>query len=433
MPLQPGDKLGPYEILALIGKGGMGEVYRAHDPRLNRYVAIKVCAAQFSEHFAREAQAIAALNHPHICQIYDVGVTRQGIKLLDFGLAKQAGPVRESDSTVTQGLTGQGQILGTLQYMSPEQLLGKDADPRSDLFSFGCVLYEVLTGKRAFEGQSAASVMAAILERDPAPLHLSLPLERVIRTCLAKDPEQRFQTATDLKRALNWALDQPAGFAAPKVSRRWWIASAAILVVGALGGWALAHFRQSPADDRAFRLQIDPPEGSQFVYGNTSGGIALSPDGRTAAYVVSANGRTALWVRTLDGTTGQPLAGTEGAYYPFWSPDGKSVGFFAAGKLQRADLAGGAPLTICDVPGNSGRGAAWTSDGRIVFGSLGVGLFQAPASGGTPSRLTNLDASHGEGSHRWPQLLLGGRFLYWVRAGRPEDTAVYEASFAKPG
>src|ERR1700693_4926683 len=225
MPLSAGDRLGPYEILALIGKGGMGEVYRARDRRLNRNVAIKVSAAQFSERFAREAQAIAALNHPHICQIYDVGpnylvmelvegaplrgplplekaieyagqildaldaahkkgithrdlkpanilVTKQGIKLLDFGLAKQAGPVRESDSTVTQGLTGQGQILGTLQYMSPEQLQGKEVDARRDLFSFGCVLYEMLTGKRAFEGASAASVIAAIMESEPAPPHL---------------------------------------------------------------------------------------------------------------------------------------------------------------------------------------------------------------------------------------------------------------------
>src|SRR5579863_3878442 len=226
MSLSAGEKLGPYEILAPIGAGGMGEVYRARDPRLNRDVAIKVSTAQFSERFAREAQAVAALNHPHICQLYDVGpnylvmefiegaplkgllsleksveyagqildaldaahkkgithrdlkpanilVTKQGIKLLDFGLAKQAGPVRETDSTVTQGLTGQGQIVGTLQYMSPEQLQGKDADARSDLFSFGCVLYEMLTGKRAFEGASAASVIAAILEREPAPLNLS--------------------------------------------------------------------------------------------------------------------------------------------------------------------------------------------------------------------------------------------------------------------
>ena len=188
-----------------------------------------------------------------------------------------------------------------------------------------------------------------------------------------------------------------------------------------------------PSDDRAFRLQIAPPEGGQFVYGNNSGGIALSPDGRTAAYVASAKGKTALWVRPLDAPSARSLAGTEGAYFPFWSPDGKSIGFFAAGRVQRIDVAGGAPLTICDVPGGSGRGAAWTSDGRIVLGSIAAGLFQVPASGGTPSPLTKLDASHGEVAHRWPQLLPGGRFLYWVRAGKLEDTGVYGASFFKPG
>jgi Tol biopolymer transport system component len=183
----------------------------------------------------------------------------------------------------------------------------------------------------------------------------------------------------------------------------------------------------------AFHLQIAPPEGGQFAYGNNSGGIALSPDGRTAAYVAYANGKTALWVRPLDAPLARPLAGTEGAYFPFWSPDSKSVGFFAAGRVQRVDLAGGAPLTICDVPGGSGRGGTWTSDGRIVMGAFAAGLFQVPASGGTPSPLTKLDPSRGEGSHRWPQLLPGGRFLYWARAGKPEDTGIYAASFAKPG
>jgi serine/threonine protein kinase len=287
MPLSPGDKLGPYEIVAPIGKGGMGEVFRARDPRLKRDVAIKVSAAQFSERFEREAQAIAALNHPNICQLYDVGpnylvmefvegaplkgplslersveyagqildaldaahkkgithrdlkpanilVTKQGIKLLDFGLAKlKTAPLAETDATVTQPLTAQGQILGTLQYMSPEQLQGKEADARSDLFSFGCVLYEMLTGKRAFEGASPASVIAAILEREPAPLHFSPPLERVIRTCMAKDPDERIQTARDVKTALNWAVEpQPDGIVVRRGSRWWPVAVAAALVLG---------------------------------------------------------------------------------------------------------------------------------------------------------------------------------------------------------
>src|SRR6516225_2118404 len=260
MPVSIGQRFGPYEVVARIGAGGMGEVYKARDTRLDRTVAIKVSQEKFSERFGSEAHAVAALNHPHICQLYDVGsnylvmefiegtplkgplpvekaveyagqildaldaahrkgithrdlkpanilVTKQGIKLLDFGLAKQSAPLKETDAT--QALTHQGQIVGTLQYMSPEQLQGEEADARSDLFSFGCVLYEMLSGKRAFEGQSAASVIAAILEREPAPLNLTPPLERVIKTCLTKDPDHRFQNALDLKRTLAWALEQP--------------------------------------------------------------------------------------------------------------------------------------------------------------------------------------------------------------------------------
>src|SRR5258708_4769134 len=284
MPLSAGTRLGPYEILAPIGAGGMGEVWRARDTRLDRIVAVKVSSEQFSERFEREARAIAALNHPHICQLYDVApnylvmefvegtplagplplaqaveyagqilealnaahrkgithrdlkpanilVTKPGIKLLDFGLAKQAAPLqRADDATLTQALTSQGQILGTLQYMSPEQLQGKEADARSDLFAFGCVLYEMLSGKRAFEGQSAASVIGAILEREPAPLTVARPLERIVRRALAKDPDQRFQTARDLKAALTWAMEQ-APLAAAKPSRRWqWIAAAALVI-----------------------------------------------------------------------------------------------------------------------------------------------------------------------------------------------------------
>ena len=238
----------------------MGEVYKARDTHLDRIVALKVSKSQFTERFEREARTLAALNHPNICTFHHVGpnylvmeyidgtplkgplpldqalryainicdaldaahkkgithrdlkpanilITKQGIKLLDFGLAKQTGPLKEADATVTQGLTGQGQILGTLQYMSPEQLQSKEVDARSDLFSFGCVLYKMLTGKRAFEGSSAASAIAAILKREPAPLNLSPPLERLIRTCLAKDPEERIQTARDVKKALNWAVE----------------------------------------------------------------------------------------------------------------------------------------------------------------------------------------------------------------------------------
>src|SRR5450755_4216616 len=343
MRLAIGTKLGPYEVVSPIGAGGMGEVWKARDTRLDRVVAVKVSKDQFSERFEREARAVAALNHSHVCQLYEVGpnylvmevvegaplkgplplekaveyagqildaldaahrkgithrdlkpanilVTKQGIKLLDFGLAKQIGPLRETDGTLTSALTGQGQILGTLQYMSPEQLNGKEADARSDLFSFGCVLYEMLTGRRAFEGQSAASVIAAILEREPAPLDVSPPLERVIKTCLAKDPDQRFQTALDLKRALAWAVEQQP---AVQPHRYWWIAVAVALAIAAgVGGWALSHFRQPSADQRVIRFQIDAPDGGRLT--SQFGGTALSPDGNIAAYVVSINGKTGL-------------------------------------------------------------------------------------------------------------------------------------------
>jgi Tol biopolymer transport system component/predicted Ser/Thr protein kinase len=486
MPLASGTRLGPYEILAPIGAGGMGEVYKARDTRLERTVAIKVAAAKFSERFEREARAIAALNHPHICTLHDVGpdylvmeyvegqplkgplpveraveyarqilaaldaahrigivhrdlkpanilVTKNGVKLLDFGLAKaeRVKATSASEETVTQTITQEGAILGTLQYMAPEQLHGKGADERSDLFSFGCVLYEMLTGKRAFEGASAPSVIAAVLEREPAPLQVSAPLERVVQRTLAKDPEHRFQTAREVKTALEWAME-PQAASAPRTSRRWqWIAATTLLGIGALSGWAVARFRPPMANDRVLRLDISPPEGGRFVaLGNTSGGSALSPDGRMVALVTAIHGKTGLWVRVLDETTVRLLSGTEGAADPFWSPDSKSIAFSAAGKLQRIDLAGGPPVTICDNPMT--RGGAWSADGQIVFGSLTGGLFRVLASGGMPASLTRVDVSRGEIFHRFPQILPGGRFLYWAQADRPENTGLYAAPLAKP-
>jgi eukaryotic-like serine/threonine-protein kinase len=481
MPLQPGDKLGPYEILAPIGAGGMGEVYRARDPRLNRAVAIKVSNERFSDRFEREARVIAALNHPNICHLHDVGanylvmeliegaplkgpmpaekaveyageildaldaahrsgfthrdlkpanilVTKHGIKLLDFGLAKQNRSLKEADATVTSTLTQCGQILGTLHYMAPEQLQGKETDARSDLFSFGCVLYEMLSGKRAFEGFSAASVIAAILEREPAPLEVNPPLDRVIRICLAKDPNQRFQNALDLKLALQWAIErQPIP---PPVHRWRWAATAALISIGVFAGWAFSHFRQPSADPRVLSLQIAPPAGTRFDFGSTTGKISLSPDGKNLAFIATGNSKSGLWVRSLESTEARLIPRTENAGYPFWSPDGKSLGFISANSIRRVDLAGESPQTICDAPG--ARDGDWSNDGQILFSASRSALFRVPASGGKPIALTTLDASSGERAHRMPQPLPGGRFLYWILTGKPETTGVYIGSLAKP-
>ncbi len=388
MPLSPGDKLGPYEILAPIGAGGMGEVYRAHDSRVGRGVAIKVSQERFTERFDQEARAIAALNHPNICQLYDVGpnylvmeyiegkplagplplekaveyagqildaldaahqkgithrdlkpanilVTKQGVKLLDFGLAKQTGALAQSDATLTRAMTQQGEILGTLQYMSPEQLQGKAADPRSDLFGFGCVLYEMLTGKRAFEGQNAASVIAAILEREHAPFTVAPRLERIIKRSLAKDPDQRFQTARDLKAALAWAMEQPPATPS-KSSRGLWIAlAAATLAIGAMCGWAVSHFLQ-PSATAPIRLVINPPAGTIFSGPPNASApapqFAVSPDGRAIVFIASmSGGQPALWMRNMDDVAARMLPATQNPATPFWSPDNRWVAFFSEG------------------------------------------------------------------------------------------------------
>jgi serine/threonine protein kinase len=479
-PLAPGTELGPYRIENLIGAGGMGRVYRARDTRLNRTVAIKISKQGFGERFEREARAVAALNHPHICQLYDVGpnylvmefvegaplkgrlplakaveyggeilealdaahrkgvvhrdlkpanilVSKQGVKLLDFGLAKQAAPPG-GDATVTKGLTIAGSILGTVQYMSPEQLQGKPVDARSDLFSFGCVLYEMLTGKRAFEGENPASVIAAVLEREPAPLEISPPLDRVVERCLAKDPERRFQTAIDLKTALNWAVEQ-----APVVTpgmRRWWISGvAAALALGLAGGWMVSR-NGRPAEGKSpfLHFQITPPKGPGAYFSASQTNLSVSPDGRFIAYRASVNGSSGVWLHGLDGSPDRLLvdsADNSLASTPFWSPDGKSVGWTANGKLWRTDLAGGTPVALCPA-GTSPGAPVWTADGRILFGSP-KGVMQVPESGGMPTLLTKVDASLGEVAHSGTQLLPGDRLLYLVENAKPEDSAIYAA------
>jgi Tol biopolymer transport system component/predicted Ser/Thr protein kinase len=461
MPISPGQMLGPYEILAPIGAGGMGEVYRARDTRLNRQVAIKIAAAEFSERFAREATLVASLNHSNICQLYDVGpnylvmelidgqslqgplpmnkvlkyseqildaleaahkkgithrdlkpgnilVTKQGVKLLDFGLAKQAAPLDQMDATLVAGLTSAGQILGTLHYMSPEQLQGKDADPRSDLFSFGCVLYEMMIGKRAFEGENAASVIAAILEREPAALIATPSIDRIVSTCLKKDPDQRFQTATDLKRALSWT-NSTADAALPAKARRnlpLTIAAAfgVVAVISAL--WMLAA-RRAPIE--AVRFQIDAGAVPEF----RAGVPTVSPNGKQFAMIAeSKDARRQISLRPLDAGDMYPVAGTIGANFLTWSPDSSAVAFNADGKLRYVDLASRTIREITDTPVSGG--IAWGGEGSlIVQDPKGTGLISIPIASGKPSPATTLDTSAGEVAHTWPTFCPDGKhFLY---------------------
>jgi Tol biopolymer transport system component/predicted Ser/Thr protein kinase len=490
MPLSAGDKVGPHEILAPIGAGGMGEVYKARDTRLDRVVAIKISRNKFDERFEREARAVAALNHPYICQLYDVGpdylvmeyvegqpirgpmpveqalryaeqiadaldqahrkgiihrdlkpanilVTKQGIKLLDFGLAKFRRAVTMDDETVTNALTSKGTILGTLHYMSPEQLEGKEADERSDIYSFGCVLYELITGQRAFEGKSAASLIAAILERTPAPLEPA-GLNRVVETCLAKDPDDRFQTARDLKRALRWAVD--AGPADGRLSttghgpvpQRWpWLVAALMTLVAAgMGGYFVMRSTPPPL---VSRFTVDAPPDTAFTNGFAA--TAVSPDGRYLAFSVRrGSARPSLWLRPLDSLAARPLPGTDGANHPFWSPDSKSIAFFADGKLKRIEPAGGAPLVLCDAREAAGPsvGGTWNRDGIILFGGTD-GLRRVPASGGQPVLLTKTDVSRQEAGHGYPQFLPDGKhFLYFIQSGKPNAQGVYGGSLDRP-
>jgi serine/threonine protein kinase len=461
MSLAPGTRLGPYEILTPVGAGGMGEVYKARDKRLDRIVAVKVSQAQFSERFEQEARAVAALNHPHICQLYDVGpnylvmefvdgaplkgplplekameyagqildaldaahrkgithrdlkpdnilVTKQGIKLLDFGLAKQAG--RVSEGHATRALTGQGQIVGTLQYMSPEQLHGTEADARSDLFSFGCVLYELLTGKRAFDGSSAASVIAAILEREPAPLEIARPLDRIVRRSLAKDADQRFQTARDLKAALAWALEQPPVAAATRQSSVLiWAASAVVLALIGIAGWVPYWRAKQPAErplHSLIRLNFDlGPD----VFASQSATTEISPDGSRLVFPSKGlDGKQVLATRLLSETKPALLSGTENGRDPFFSPDGKWIGFFADSKMKKVSVQGGAPVVLCTV---DARGANWAEDDSIFVGSNFGGLLRVPAEGGTSQRITKLQ---GAVTQRWPQVLPGGKAVLFT-------------------
>jgi Tol biopolymer transport system component/predicted Ser/Thr protein kinase len=472
MPLPPGTRLGPYEISDSLGAGGMGEVYKARDTRLNRIVAIKVSNEQFSERFEGEAHAVAALNHANICTLHDVGpnylvmeyiegvslkgplplhealkygtqicdaldaahkkniihrdlkpanilVTKTGIKLLDFGLAKIAKTTKSpNDATLTMALTGKNEIVGTLYYMSPEQLqaqaTGQEIDARSDIFSFGLVLYEMLTGKRAFDGSSPATVIAAIMER-PAPSISGVAppaLDRVLKRCLEKDPENRWQSARDLKAELEW-IEQPssevsAGPAAIVRHRPWpWIAAGGLALVAAAASW-IAYRSMRPAELKPMvRLDVDL---GRDVYLNALGGsdVIIAPDGTRIAYL----SRGHLFTRKLDQPVAAELAITQGATSPFFSPDGQWIGFTASGKLRKISVEGGTELVLCDA-GSSYTGDDWGEDGNIIASlRISGGLSQVSSAGGTPTPVTELQGE--EKTHRWPQILPGGKAILFT-------------------
>jgi eukaryotic-like serine/threonine-protein kinase len=463
MPLSPGDKLGPYEILSPLGKGGMGEVWKARDPRLDRIVAVKTSSAKFSERFEREARAIAALNHPNICQIYDVGpdylvmeyvegseikgplpldqalkaaiqlaaaleaahrksithrdlkpanilTTKSGIKVLDFGLAKfEVVQTTASEETMTRALTQEGTIVGTLQYMAPEQLQGQPADSRADIFSFGCVLYELLTGKRAFEGASAATIIAAILER-PAPTVggvVPASLDWVLHLCLAKDPDQRWQSMRDVRAALERVAEagvEAASQPSASASRAPWMVAAACALAAIAAG---ALYLRGSGSTAAPELRLDiatPPTVAPAS-------LALSPDGRHIAYVATVDGVSRLWVRALNSTAATPVSGSEDALNPFWSADGRSIGFVSGVTVKTIDLGGGQAQVIASVAPLAAE-ASWNSNNQILLASSGFTLTTVGLTGKPPVEAAKL--SEGQMVHRAPRFLPDGKqFLFF--------------------
>jgi tRNA A-37 threonylcarbamoyl transferase component Bud32/WD40 repeat protein len=514
--LQPGTRLGPYEILSPVGAGGMGEVYKARDTRLDRSVAIKVLASRLAgdgdprARFEREAKAISALNHPHICTLHDVGrqgdseylvmeylegdslsqrlakgrlpldqvyrlgaqiadaldkahkqgivhrdlkpgnvmLTRSGVKLLDFGLAKlRTSPVDDLGDTLidalptqhdsAEPLTRRGILMGTLPYMAPEQLEGKEADTRTDLWALGCVLYEMAAGARAFAGDNQAGLISSILTAEPQAITRHQPLapadlDRLVHACLAKDPEDRWQSAHDVMAELRWIAERESGpVVAPAAARRrkrrdWAVAAAAAVLLALALGLAVALRPRAGAPETTRFVVLPPPDGELGL------GLAVSPDGRQLAFVGGAQGRPKIWVRSLPVLEARALPGTEDARFPFWSPDGRSLGFFAAGKLWRVNLADGVVQQLATA--NDGRGGAWGRSGVIVFAPTpAAAIHRVPASGGADEVVTHFDKTRSESDHRWPVFLPDGRhFVFLARSRVPDNTALVAGSLDGP-
>ena len=492
MSLSAGTRLGPYEILAPIGAGGMGEVYRATDTRLHREVAVKVSAERFSERFEREAKAIAALNHTNICTVHDVGPNylvmelvegptlaeriKQGpipldealkiarqigealeaahekgvvhrdlkpgnvkikpdgtVKVLDFGLAKMDGgyaTASENSPTLTMGETKAGVILGTAAYMAPEQARGKQVDKRADIWAFGVVLNEMVTGKRLFGGEDLSEVLASVIKEEPRWDVVPPKLQRLLKACLEKDPKRRLRDIGDAWRLLE---EPPAPLAAPsrspgpgkRIGTAGWIAAGVFAL--AAGGVSVVHFREQAPVAELVRFQVPPPAKNNFdIY------LALSPDGRHLAFTATGtDGLIRIWVRDLETLEARPLNGTDGAGSLMWSPDSRAIAFGMGNQLKKVDIAGGPPLTLCDSPNTVGSGA-WSKSGVVIFGGRGAGpLRQVSEAGGAASPVTALE---GGGYHSFPSFLPDGRhFIYYRSAGGPEKQGIYLGSLdAKP-
>jgi len=507
MTLDPGSRVGPYQVTALIGAGGMGEVYRATDTKLGREVAIKVLPAVLAAdaerlaRFRREAQLLASLNHPNIAAIHGLeesagtpflvlelvegedlaqrlvrgpippdeavdiarriaealeeahekGIVHRDlkpanvklapdgkVKVLDFGLAKAftasaaSGPGADlsQSPTLVQSGTQAGIILGTAAYMSPEQARGRAVDRRADIWAFGAVLWEMLAGRPLFSGETLSDIIAAVLTRDPAwtalPAATPAHVVRLLRRCLERDPRRRLQAIgearIDLERGEGDAGEPVAIGSAPAAAagRGWWRAAGLAVLTAALGVAATMALRPGPLVPAGFPGQVTfslaPPAGHYFV-----GGLALSRDGRTLAFVArDPTGQTALWVRSLDAVEPRRIAGTENGRFPFWAPDGRRIGFFAGGEMKVLDLIGGAVKSVARTAmAQEVRGASWGAGDVIVFAPrFSGGLLQVNASGGTPAPATQLNAAVKEGTHRWPTFLPDGRrFLFYASAG----------------
>jgi len=505
MVIEVGARLGPYEIEEAIGAGGMGEVYRARDTRLERSVAIKVLAPHLAERpehrqrLEREAKAISSLSHPHICPLYDVGhedgmdflvmefiegetladrisrgplpieevlrygiqiadalekahkqgivhrdlkpgnvmLTPGGAKLLDFGLARaDFGAGDDGDltvsPTVSKPLTAAGTVIGTYQYMAPEQLEGKTSDPRTDIFALGAVLYEMATGRRAFMADTQASLIGAIMHEQPQPISTVQPMvppafDRVIQSCLAKDPEDRWQTAHDVKLQLQWIAEggSVVGLPAPVSARRKsrerlaWIAFAVAALVATV--FAVGYVRRAPAPLLQTRFEIAPPPELTTV-----GSPRISPDGRYLVFRgVDATGTAQLWLRPMDSVEARPLAGTErasGDRRPMWSPDSRHVAFFIAGKLKKVPVAGGPAQTICDADGADG---SWSTGGEILYdGEATAPLMRVSAAGGIARPEVSLEDLEGVGSLGWPEFLPDGKQFIFLADQLEEESRV---------